>query len=119
METTRKDIEYDLRTIGLDPGSFGVSLLRKLYYGSVKVENLTDLQLEAIRETWNTRSFIPLEMWKCTECPKKKTSECEVCKKEKGFDNLYLIKPEHIEGESESDYNRRYVLAMVELLKTI
>lgn len=120
MQEINKDLEYDFRTLNIARQSKGAALLRKLYYGDCKVEELTKVQLEEIREVWNTRNFIPRRMWKCTECSKRNNGEeCESCKKRKGFDNLFLIKPDHIPEESEEEYNRRYIKEIVELLKKL
>lgn len=120
MQEERKDLEYIFRTLGIDRMGKGATLLRNLYYGNIEVERLDKRQLEIIRETWNTRYFIPLDMWECKNCQMRaKKEECEKCQKKKGFENLYLIKPEHAGQESEEEYNRKYVREMVNLLKKL
>lgn len=120
MQENSKDLEYDFRTLNIARQSKGAALLRSLYYENCKVEDLTQRQLEDIREVWNTRHFIPKKMWECTECSKRKNGEeCQSCKNKKGFDNLFLIKPDHLLDESEEEYNRRYVKAIVDLLRKL
>lgn len=93
-------IMYVMRTAQIDMRCVGSGLLLALYFGKIKLEDLTDAQIEEIRYTWNSRKYIPKEKWE-------------------GLDNkdVYHVKPQHMTGETQEEFSRRYVARMLEYLR--
>ena len=88
-----------LRRIGIDQGCREAEIFLAVCYGRIKVEDLTDKQINAVRYVWNSRRYIPEEKWK-------------------GIDrkNVSYIKPVHQEGENEEDFSKEYIAKIVEFI---
>lgn len=88
-----------LRRLGIDLGCREAETFLAVCYGRIKVENLTNKQIAAVRFVWNSRRFIPEEKWKGND--RKDVS---------------YIKPLHQESEAEDEFSKEYIARIVEFI---
>lgn len=89
-----------LRMLKIGMDCSGTALIYDLYYGKRQVDELSEKEIQDIRYAWNSRNYIPEDIWNGQYSNK-----------------IVYIKPIHRADESEEDYSRRYVANMIEYLR--
>lgn len=87
----------EFRRLGLKRSLKGTKVLEKLANGKKSLSDLSDKEIGEILEAWEARRYIPISK----------------------LETAISSKPGHVEGESESEYNRRHVGKIVEILKEL
>lgn len=88
-----------LRRLGIDLKCREAGTFLAVCYGRIKVEELTDKQIDEVRYVWNSRWFIPEKKWN-------------------GIDDkdVSYVKPSHQNGENEEDFSKEYIAKIVRFI---
>lgn len=87
-----------VRMLGIRPESRGLMYVSQVGRKQINIEDLNDDQCQLIIDAWESRNYIPLKMFR-SMCVLEKT-----------------VKPDHVKGESNDAYSRRYAKNIINFL---
>ena len=86
-----------IRMTGIDYTLVGAFILEKLINREIQEECLTSYEVKQIMQAWESRRYVPIAK----------------------LDEAVKSKPEHIQGETREEYNRRHIAKIVQILRNM
>lgn len=88
-----------LRRLGIDQACREAKTFLAVCYGRLKVEELTEKQIQEVRYVWNSRNYIPEDKWNGIDS-----------------ENVSYVKPPHEAGEEPDEFSKEYIANIVEFI---